>query len=270
MRNAFIKALGEQAKRNKNIYLATGDLGYSAFEPFIKENPRQYINVGVAEQNLIGVSAGLAMTNKIVYAYSIATFASMRAVEQIRNDICYQNLSVRIIGVGGGFSYGTYGATHYAIEDLALMRSLPNMTVIAPSDPAMVETVIAYSVRHKGPMYIRLGKAGEPRLHKDPKFILERGYLMKQGEDGTIMVTGAMLGTALEAARILDADGFSCRVIDMPTVKPVDSKIIQKAAVETGLVVTLEEHTILGGLGSAVAEVLAESALRVRFERIQV
>ncbi len=268
MRLAFVKTLCDLARRNKHIYLVTGDLGYAALEPFVKAYPRQYVNIGVAEQDLMGVAAGLALSGKIVFAYSIATFASMRALEQIRNDICYQNLPVRIVGVGGGFSYGHLGVTHYAIEDVALMRALPNMAVTCPGDPKEAEAITKFSLRYKGPLYIRLGKVGEPIIHKKFSFQLGKGYVVRDGMDCAIFVTGALLGTVVESAELLRKSGISCRVISMPTVKPIDKAMILRTARSVKNLITVEEHNVIGGLGSAVAEILAESGIKNNFRRL--
>lgn len=271
MRNTFVKTLTKLASRNKNIYLMTGDLGFSALEPFIQQCPKQFINIGVAEQDLMGASAGMALSGKIVYAYSIVTFVSMRALEQIRNDVCYQNLPVRIIGVGGGFSYGSQGSTHHGIEDIAIMRALPNMTVVWPSDPKEVVGIVKFSEKYKGPMYIRLGKAGEPIIKKNNfRFELGGGYLIRGGSDCVIFSAGPILINALKAADLLKEKKISCRVISMPSIKPIDKSIILKAARETKAIISLEEHNIIGGLGSAISEALAESGFfkKIRFKRL--
>ncbi len=271
MRKTFVKTLLKEAKRDKNIFLITGDLGFMALEEFRDGLPKQYLNIGVAEQNMIGVAAGLAMAGKKVYVYSIVPFATMRPFEQIRNDICYQNLNVTIIGIGAGFSYSIYGSTHHAIEDIAVMRSLPGMTVVCPGDPKEVEFATKASVKFKGPMYLRLGKAGEPLLHKNLKgFRIGKAIEIIPGKDVSIISTSNVLEEAMNAQKILKKNKISARIISMHTVKPIDKVVILKAAKQTKVIVTVEEHNIIGGLGSAVSEVLAESKLKVNFKRLGV
>lgn len=271
MRIAFVNTLFEQAKRNKDIILLTADLGFSVFETFIEKLPRQYLNVGVAEQNMAGMAAGMAIEGKIPLIYSIVPFATMRNFEQIRNDICYQNLNVKIIGIGAGFSYGPYGHTHHGLEDIGILRTLPNMTILAPGDPVEVVAATKAMLKHKGPVYLRLGKAGEPTLHnKKIAFSLGEGILLQEGNDITIIANSTMLYRAHEVAQVLEDQGMHVRFISMPTVKPLDEKIILESAKKTKALFVIEEHSIIGGLGSAVAEVLAEHASAVRFKRIGV
>lgn len=220
---------------------------------------------------MVAMAAGLALTGRKVYAYSIIPFATMRPFEYVRNDICYQNLNVKIIGVGAGFSYSLYGSTHHGIEDISVMRTLPNMTVVCPGDPLEVEKATLASLKHKGPMYLRLGKAGEPILHKNLKgFKIGKAVEMMPGKDAAIIATSNILGEAIEAGKLLKRQNIRTRVISMHTIKPIDKQIIIKAAKETKVIITLEEHNIIGGLGSAVAEVLAENHHRVKFKRLGV
>jgi transketolase len=193
----------------------------------------------------------------------------MRPFEHIRNDICYQNLNVKIVGVGAGFSYSFYGASHHGLEDISLMRSLPNMTVVCPGDPLEAKSATRASVKHVGPMYIRLAKAGEPAVHQSPiKFQIGRAIEILKGNDATIIVTSNLLQNAAEAGRLLKQQGIACRVLSMHTIKPIDKLAILKAAKETKAIITLEEHSIIGGLGSTVAEVLAENRQAVKFKRL--
>ncbi len=263
MRIAFQRALSRACMKNKNVVLITGDLGYSAFEPLRDQFPKQFLNAGVAEQNMIGVAAGMALSGKTVFAYSIATFASMRGFEQIRDDIAYQNLPVRIVGVGGGFSYGYLGVTHYAMEDMAIMRALPNMAVVAPVDPNETEAVIEYAITYPGPMYIRLGKAGEKNVFKNvPRFALGKFSVLAKEGDIAIFVAGPLVQNTLEAADILAAKKISCKVIGASSIKPIDKEMIKKISGECQLLVSLEEHNVIGGLGSAISDVLTESGSR--------
>ncbi|EQB64151.1 MAG: hypothetical protein RBG1_1C00001G1730 [candidate division Zixibacteria bacterium RBG-1] len=270
MRTAFIKTLFDLAKQDERINLIVGDLGYSVVEPFQKEFPSRFINAGVAEQNMTGMAAGLALSGKIVFTYSIANFPTLRCLEQIRNDICYHKANVKIVAVGGGFAYGALGMTHHATEDLAIMRSLPNMLVVAPGDPVEAKLATQAIVEHEGPCYLRLGKAGEPKIHQDKiDFKLGKAIELKYGTDITLISTGGMLFNALKAAEKLEEQGISVRLLSMHTVKPLDTEAVLKAVSETSAIFTVEEHSIIGGLGGAVAETLAESGnFQVYFRRL--
>ena len=270
MRTAFIKALVDYARADKRIFLLVGDLGYSVVEPLSEEFPDRFINVGVAEQNMTGVAAGLALSGKIVFTYSIANFPTLRCLEQIRNDVCYHEANVKIIAIGGGFSYGAQGVTHHGTEDLAIMRVLPNMCVVAPGDP--VETALATRaiVERPGPCYLRLGKAREPVVHAaPPDFQLGRAITVKHGDDITVITTGGMLFNVMQAAEQLEQHGISVRVLSMHTLKPLDIEAVMAAAKQTGRIIAVEEHSVIGGLGSAVADVIAESDnLQTAFKRL--
>lgn len=269
MRTAFARTLRDLASDHEDLYLLNGDLGYTVWEDFMEAFPDRCINVGVAEQNMIGIAAGMALCGKTVYVYSIIPFATMRCFEQIRNDVCSHNLQVRIVGVGSGFSYAEQGPTHHSIEDIALMRALPNMCVVAPADPYETRCVVLESVGYPGPMYIRLGKRGEPTVHKEGTQVsIGRAITVRDGYDATLISTGNILPVVLDAALLVAGDGISVRVISMHTVKPLDEEVVMKAAVETKAIFTVEEHSVIGGLGSAVAEVLAESRSSVRFKRV--
>lgn len=271
MRNTFVRTLFNESQQNKNVMLLTGDLGFSVFEEYIKELPNQFINGGVAEQNLTGIAAGLALEGKIPFIYSIVPFVTMRNFEQIRNDICYNGANVKIVGVGAGFSYAIYGYTHYALEDVAILRTLPNMTIFTPGDPIEVKFAIEEALKIKGPVYIRLGKAGEPNIHKNgTKLRFGKTAIIKSGKDIALVTSSIMLQTAFEVSGILEEKGVSVQLMQMHTLKPFDAKSIITAGSKIKNIVTLEEHTINGGLGSIVAEVIAENSLPVRFKRIAV
>lgn len=258
MRTAFIQTISELVAKDKNVWLVTGDLGFSVFEDFKERFPDQYLNVGVAEQNMMGVSAGLALAGKKVFAYSITTFASMRAYEQIRNDICYQNLPVFVIGGGSTFSYSTFGCTHMPFEDLAILRALPNMAVTSPGDPHEVRELIGALYERGKPGYMRIAKRGEPTVHiSGSRVELGKMSELHAGNNATIIVTGRQLPNALEAAELLTKQGIATKVLSAHTIKPIDEQAILKAAQETKAIITVEEHSIIGGLGGAVAEVLA-------------
>ncbi len=236
-------------------------------EEFAKKLPKQFINAGIAEQNMTGMAAGMAMSGNIVFTYSIANFPTLRALEQVRNDICYHDANVKIIAIGAGFHYGPLGPTHHATEDFAIMRSLPNMVVLAPGDPLEAKEAAKAMAIWKGPCYIRLGKALQ--VHKKPpKFIIGKAITLKEGRDISLIATGGMLPDAIEAANILEGKNVHARVISMHTIKPLDIVAIKKAANETGAIITLEEHSIIGGLGGAVAETLAEYSKKIPFKRI--
>jgi transketolase len=270
MRNAFVQTLFELAKQDPRIVLITGDLGFSVIEPFMEQLPLQFVNAGVAEQNMTGMAVGMALSGKVVFTYSIANFPTLRCLEHIRNDVCYHNASVRIVAIGGGFAYGSMGVTHHATEDLAVMRALPGLMVVAPGDPVETRLATRALVSHSGPCYLRLGKAGEPQVHEgEIDFRLGKAIQLIEGHDLTLISTGGMLRTTVNAAKHLRSNGVKARVLSMHTLKPLDQEAVLAAASETGAIITIEEHSIIGGLGSAVAEVLAESSQeRVPFKRV--
>jgi transketolase len=272
MRTAFIETLCELAQHDDRIWLITADLGYSVLERFADRFPDRYVNVGVAEQNMTGVAAGLARCGKIAFTYSIANFPTLRCLEQVRNDVCYHESSVKVVAVGGGFAYGSLGYTHHGVEDLGIMRTLPNMAVIAPGDPVEARLATRAVAERRGPCYLRLGKANEPVVHAhEPAFRIGTALTVRPGRDVTLISTGGMLHEVMATAARLAAEGIDARVLSMHTVKPLDSDAVVSAARETAAIVTAEEHSVTGGLGSAVAEVLAESGLpSVRFRRFGV
>ena len=270
MRKAFVKTLIDMASADERIHLLAGDLGFSLLEPFAEKFPDRFVNAGVAEQNMIGVATGLALSGKIVFIYSIANFPTLRCVEQIRNDICYHNLNVNIVAGGVGLTYGALGTTHHATEDMAVMRALPNMTVISPGDPVEAALATQACAKGSGPCYLRLGRTQEPVIHQTmPDFQIGKAITMLQGNDATLISTGGMLYSTMQATERLAKQGTKVRVLSMHTLKPLDTEAVLAAAKETGVIITVEEHNIIGGLGSAVAEVLAELAdCRVAFRRI--
>jgi len=259
LRTAFIEALNELADKDPRVCLVVGDLGYSVIEEFADKHPDQFVNAGVAEQNMIGLAVGMALSGKVVFTYSIANFGTLRCLEQIRNDVCYHRANVKVVAVGCGLAYGNLGVTHHASEDVAIMRALPNMTVVAPGDPIEARLGTRAVVALDGPAYLRLGRAGEPVVHADePAFVLGRAITMREGSDLTLIASGSMLATADRIAAQLAEKGLSVRLLSMHTIKPLDREAIVRAATETRFVFTLEEHSIEGGLGGAVAEVMAE------------
>lgn len=269
MRTTFIETLLQEAERDERIWLLTADLGYSVLEPFAARFADRYVNVGVAEQNLIGVAAGLAHSGVRPFVYSIANFPTLRCFEQIRNDVCYHHANVTIVAVGGGLAYGAQGYTHHGVEDLAVMRALPGMTVVAPGDPIETRLVTRALCKADGPKYLRLGKAKEPVVHSsEPPFMLGKAISLRLGKDLTIVSTGAMLADAVAAADELARDGIQAGVLSMPTLKPFDAEAVVHVAKQTGTVLTVEEHSVTGGLGTASAEALFEAGVQVRFRKM--
>ncbi len=269
MRTAFIEALCEMAEEEPRLWLVCGDLGFSVLERFRDAFPNRYLNAGVAEQNMTGMAAGLAMSGKIVFTYSIANFPVMRCLEQIRNDVCYHNANVKIVAVGGGLAYGAQGYTHHGVEDLAVLRVLPNMLVIAPGDPIETRLAVRALTAYPGPAYLRLGKAGEPVVHTSmPDFIPGKAILLRDGNDATLISAGGMLYTVMQAANKLAEDGVQVRVLSMHTIAPLDEAAVLSAALETGGVITIEEHGA-GGLGSAAAEALAMNGMATPFRMLR-
>ena len=259
-REAYGQALIELGNKNKKVVVLDADLSKSTkTNGFLKEFPDRFFNMGIAEQNLMGTAAGLAASGKIPFASTFAMFASGRAFEIIRNSICYPKLNVKICATHAGVTVGEDGASHQALEDIACMRVLPNMVVINPADAVSTRKAILKIAEYEGPVYVRLGRLGVPVLYnEDFEFEIGKGIQLKDGKDVTIIATGVMVAEALEAKEMLKADGIDARVIDIHTIKPIDTDLILKAAQETGAIVTAEEHNIIGGLGSAVAEVLVE------------
>ena len=271
MRTAFIETLFALARDDERIVLVVGDLGFGVVTPFMEELPKQFINAGVAEQNMIGLAVGMAMCGKIVFTYSIASFPTLRCIEHIRNDVCFHQASVTIVSVGGGLVYGALGHTHHATEDLAIMRALPNMRIVAPGDPVEARLATRAIVDDPGPCYLRLGRAGEPIVHQSENldYRLGKAIVVREGDDITLIATGGLLHNTAKVAEELWKRGVRARLLSMHTVKPLDTQAVLAAARETRAIVTVEEHSVIGGLGSAVAEVLSESdQAHVPFKRI--
>lgn len=260
-RDAYGEALKELGGLNKDIVVLDADLsGSTKTSVFRKAYPKRFFNVGIAEQSLIGTAAGLAAAGKVPFVSTFAVFATGRAFEIIRNSVCYPKLNVKIAATHAGLMVGEDGATHQALEDLSLMRSLPNMVVLNPADAVEAKQCIYKAAEHNGPVYIRLGRSKVPVIFDDSyKFEIGKGVELRKGQDVTIIATGVMVEKALLAAKELSKEGISARVINMASIKPIDRDIIIKAANETKGIVTVEEHNIIGGLGSAVAEVVVEN-----------
>ena len=261
-REAYGEALKEIGGKNEQIVVLDADLSKSTkTNVFAKAYPQRFFNVGIAEQNLVGTAAGLAASGKTPFVSTFAMFAAGRAFEQIRNSVCYPKLNVKVAATHAGLTVGEDGASHQAIEDVSLMRSLPNMTVLVPSDEEETRQAIAWAAAYQGPVYIRLGRMSVDNVSPEGYvFAPAKAAVLTEGNDVALIANGVMVMAALEAAKMLAAEGIQARVINMASVKPLDEAAVVSAAKETGAIVTCEEHSIIGGLGSAVAEVLAEQA----------
>lgn len=259
MRDTFVRTLLSLAKENKNIELITGDLGFGVLKPYYETVPDQFTNAGIAEQNMTTVAAGMALEGKTVFTYSIGNFPTLRCLEQIRNDCAYHHANVKVVCVGGGFVYGSLGMSHQATEDLAILRALPDVVVMAPADSAEAEECTKALAKYKGAAYLRLGRGGEKRIHdKIENFQIGKAIKVHDGEKVAIFSTGAIFEEVTTAYEMLKEKGVNPAVYTFPTVKPIDKETIEKVSSEYDLVVTCEEHNIIGGFGSAVAEVMAE------------
>lgn len=270
MRDTFIKALDELAARDSRIFLITGDLGFGVLDQFAARHPHQFLNAGVAEQNMTGVATGLALEGRIVFTYSIANFPTLRPLEQIRNDAAYHEANVNVVAIGGGFSYGALGMSHHATEDLAILRALPGVTVLSPGDNWEAFCAVEALAETTGTTYLRLDKSSAGWTQRpDERFVLGKARQLREGNALTMVVTGGILGVALTAADTLAKEGVMCRVLSMHTIKPLDVNSLILAARETGGILSIEEHGVNGGLGGAIAEALLDGgAPPRRFHRI--
>jgi transketolase len=267
VRNEFVAGIAELAERDDRVLLLTGDLGYTVVEAFADRFPDRFVNVGVAEQNMIGVATGLAEAGFVPFVYSIATFASMRGYEFVRNGPVLHELPVRIVGVGGGLDYGHNGVTHYALEDVALMRAQPGLAVIAPADPGRAVSALAASAGLDGPVYFRLGRESSALPERAGGFELGRAAVLGDGSDVALVALGTMAGEVLAAAEALEERGVSATVVLVETVSPAPLDDLAEALERCPLVITVEAHYLTGGLGSLVAEVVAERRLDCRLVR---
>jgi len=269
MRNAFAEQITCLAREDERVVLLSGDIGNRLFNDFKKHCPSRFFNCGIAEGNMTGMAAGMALCGLRPFTYTITPFNTSRCFEQIRVDVCHHNLPVVIAGVGAGLSYASLGATHHSCEDIAIMRSLPNMTVICPGDAVEVREALKASLNHDGPVYLRLGKVKEPVIHATvPDFIIGKGIIIREGTTACLLNTGNTLPLAEQTAINLKKRGISTRVVSMHTVKPLDLDLLRDAFSRFQLVATVEEHSLIGGLGSSVAEWLADHQVRpARFIR---
>ena len=262
-REAYGQALEELGAVRQDVVVLDADLSKSTkTSMFQSKYPERFFNAGIAEQNLMGLAAGFAAAGKVPFASTFAVFATGRAYDQIRNSICYPRLNVKIAATHAGITVGEDGGSHQALEDINLMRGLPNMTVLVPADGPEAKNAVKAAAEYEGPVYIRLGRSGVPTItDADAPFVIGKGRVMREGSDVTLIGCGMMVAKALEAADALAEEGVSAAVIDMSTIKPIDRELIVEWAKKTGAIVTAEEHNVIGGLGSAVAEVLVEEAL---------
>lgn len=269
MRDAFTRALTELATEDERILLVTGDLGFGVFDDFQRRFPGQFLNAGVAEQNMTGVATGLALEGRIVFTYSIANFPTLRCLEQIRSDAAYHEANVKVVAIGGGFSYGALGISHHATEDLAILRALPGLTVVAPGDLWETEQATRALAALPGTAYLRLDKShANTPARPGEEFHLGRARELRAGSDCTLISCGGIVGEVMTAAaRLAAEEGYECRVLSLHTLKPIDTEALIRAARETGGILTIEEHTVIGGLGGAVAEELLEAGAPPGFFR---
>lgn len=266
MRIAFLNKLTELMEQDDSIYVLVADTGFHVFDEFQNRFSQRYLNAGISEASMIGMASGLAVSGKKVFVYGIVPFVTMRCFEQIRVDLCYPELPVTIVGVGGGLTYGPAGMTHHSIEDIAVMNCLPNMTVICPGDPIETQQAVEAVMLLEGPCYLRLGKTGEKVVHsrRQKSFAIGKGLRVRKGNDVAIIATGNMLPTAVDTCNILEADGMGPELVSMHTIKPIDKELIIELARRCRLIATVEEHSIIGGLGSVVAGVLTEEELNTK------
>jgi len=271
MRQTCLNMVYELAKQDSRVVFVGSDLGVGTLKQFKAEMPDRYFMEGVSEQAIIGIAAGLAMEGKVVYFNTIATFITRRCFEQVVIDLCLHNVPVRLIGSGGGMVYAPLGPTHLATEDIAIFRALPNMTIVAPADANEMRRFMNVSVNHPGPIYIRLGKGGDPIVTPDEQqFAIGKSYLLREGNDALILTTGITLKAALDAATALAQKNMQVGVLHVPTIKPLDADAILAHMAKVPVLVTIEEHTLAGGFGSAIAELMAEANFSPakRFKRI--
>jgi transketolase len=259
MRNAFAKEITRLAQEDERIVLLSGDIGNRLFDDFKAACPGRFFNCGVAEANMVGLAAGLAMSGYRPVCYTIAPFVTYRCIEQIRVDLCYHNVPVTIVGTGSGLSYASLGATHHSCEEMGMLRLLPGMTVLAPADSLEVQVCLEAVMRTNAPAYLRIGKKGEPRVHaRPPVYRIGEAIPLREGRDVFLIAAGTILPVALAAADALVSTGLSVGVASMPSVKPLDVALLRRVFSDCRIVGTVEEHSILGGLGGAVAEWLSE------------
>ena len=270
MRDAFVRALLREMEQDPRVVLVTGDLGFGVLRPVKERFPDRLINAGIAEQSMVGLAAGLAMTGRKVVVYSIGNFPTLRPLEQIRNDCAYHGLNVKIVCVGGGFVYGSLGMSHHATEDMAVMRAIPGITCFAPGDPAETEAVVPAMFATEGTCYLRLGRGNEPHAHEGEitDWVFPKAVRLREGTDIALLSAGGILIETKRAAEILAEKGISAEVVSFPCIKPMDRETVLDIARRYRDILTVEEHNIVGGFGGAVCEIVAESGLPCRVHRV--
>ena len=270
MRNAYLETLYDLAQNDPCVLAMISDNGAIVYDKYRRDLPKQYINAGISEANMVGMAAGLAERGKIPFAYTIGAFLAYRAYEFIMNDVCLQNENVKLVGIGEGVSYSLLGSSHHTIFDVPALRALPNLTILSPASPREVKNCVHAAYEIQGPVYLRLGTNREPEVYESANYDFEvgKGVVLKDGTDVTLVSTGSIVYDVLQAAKALEAQGISTRVVNIHTLKPFDREIIIESAAKTKAIVTVEEQTIYGGLGSMVAEVLAEEGIAIKFRRI--
>lgn len=269
MKRALINSLIESMEVDEKIYMLVGDLGFGVMDPIIEKFPKRFFNMGICEQNMMSVAAGMSLEDNIVYTYSIGNFPTLRALEQIRNDILYNNLNVKIVSVGSGFAYGSLGMSHHATEDIAVMRALPNIVILSPADPMETFKAVQYANKINGPVYIRIGRGGEENIpHIENE--IEKGILKVREGNGKIALlsTSTITKEVLKSAVILEEKGVDIAVYSVAIIKPLNEKILIELSEKFEYIITIEEHNIVGGLGSAVAEILTDNECNCIQKRI--
>jgi len=271
MRNAYLETLYDIANNDKNVFAIISDNGAIVYDKYREKLSKQYINAGISEANMVAMAAGMASRGKVPFVYTIGAFLAYRAYEFILNDVCLQKQNVKLVGIGAGCSYSLLGPSHHAIHDFAVLRTLPELTIFSPASPIEVKNIVKAAYEMNSPVYIRLGTNGEPEIYSgEYSFEVGKGIELCKGNDVTIIGTGSILSDVIKGESRLRKEGISVRIINMHTIKPLDREIIIKAARETGAIVSVEEHSIIGGLGSAIAEVLSEEGITVKFKRVAI
>ncbi|MEO5358608.1 MAG: transketolase [Nitrospirae bacterium YQR-1] len=269
MRNAYIKALYELTGRNEKIISLIADNGAIVFDKYREAYPQRLINAGIAEANMISMAAGMASAGFIPFAYTISNFITFRAYEQVRNDLCLQHMNVKLVGIGVGFAYSNLGPTHHNTEDITVMRVLPGLTIFSPSDPLETYNATVAASEINGPVYLRITTGGTPKIYNTPyDFKPGLGVTLTEGGDVTIIATGSIVHETLQAVDILKNSGINAKLINIHTIKPFDREIVLKAMRETGIILSVEEHSVTGGLGGCIAEIIAETGRSVKFKRL--
>lgn len=263
MRDTYLKMLYQLAEKDSDVISLVSDNGLIVYDDFRRAFPDRYYNFGIAEENMVAAAAGMASCEKIPFAYTISSFIAYRAYEFLRDDVCFQNQNVKLVGIGTGLTYSTLGPSHHTTEDISLLRGLPNLTVFSPATKAEVRWMMEEAYRIKGPVYIRLSNNTEEYYRADMKFFIGKPAIVKEGKTVTIMTTGSIINEVMEAAKKLEKDGISTQVVSVHTLKPLDSQYMAELIVQTDFLVTVEEHNVIGGLYSAVAEAMAAERIMV-------